>query len=384
MPPRNWVEISRGALRRNQEYVRRRLAPSTALCAVVKADAYGHGAAACAEVFAHGGAEWLAVTSPEEGARLRVNGTSRVPVLVLAGFAPVDVAALLEHRLTPAVWDAEQIAWLAAGMAKCHPAGTPAGTLAVHLKVDTGMGRLGVTSAQETALREALERAPQIRVEAVFSHLAAAEVTSGEGNEAQHREFLAALERWSRWLPGLASRNGAGHHLLNGEGALRYPGWGGGMARVGLALYGYSAQPEHAAHLTPALSWKTHVIALKDLPAGHGVGYGPLYRAPRPMRVATIAAGYADGYRRQFSPGAHVLIGGVPAPVVGAISMDLTTIDVTDVTEVPGVRLGDEVTLLGGSGPARVTALELARLAGTIPYEILCGLSARVERIYRD
>src|SRR6185437_12085167 len=120
-----------------------------------------------------------------------------VPVLVLAGFAPGDVAALLEHRLTPAVWDAQQIAWLAAGMAKCHGAGT----LAVHLKVDTGMGRLGVTSAQETALLQALERAPQIRVEAVFSHLAAAESPAGEGNEAQHREFLAALERWSRWLP---------------------------------------------------------------------------------------------------------------------------------------------------------------------------------------
>jgi alanine racemase len=169
--------------------------------------------------------------------------------------------------------------------------------------------------------------------------------------------------------------------LLNGEGALRYPGWGGGMARVGLALYGYSAQPEHAAHLEPALSWKTHVIAIKDLPAGHGVGYGPLFRAPRPMRIATIAVGYADGYHRLFYPGARVLIGGVVAPVVGAISMDLTTVDVSG---LPTVRLGDEVTLLGRGNGQAITAVELAALAKTIPYEILCGLSARVQRLYRD
>lgn len=385
MPPRNWVEISRGALRRNQEYVRGRLAAGTGLCAVVKADAYGHGAATCAEVFAQGGAQWLAVTSAEEGAKLRHNGTAGIPVLVLAGFMPGDVETILEQRLTPAVWDVEQIEWLAAGARRRGN-----GPIAIHLKLETGMGRLGATLAQEAALRAALEKAPEVQVQALFSHLAAAEAATDTGNQEQHRAFQAALTRWAPLLTnGLGERNGQGGHLLNGEGALRYPGWGGAMARVGLALYGYSAQPEHALHLEPALSWKTHVIAIKDLPAGHGIGYGPLFRAPGPMRVATIAVGYADGYHRAFSPGARVLIGGLPVPVVGAISMDLTTVDVT---ALPAVRLGEEVTLLGGAAQRSiseatseaVTAFDLAALAHTIPYEILCGLSARVARFYRD
>ncbi|MGH9480755.1 MAG: alanine racemase [Terriglobales bacterium] len=356
MPARNWVEISRGALRRNLSYVRQRLGPRTAVCAVVKADAYGHGAVECGRVFGEAGVGWLAVTSVEEGARLRQAG-NRARILVLGGFSGDEVAELVEHNLTPAIWDATQIRWLAPAVAGRNGDG-----FAIHLKRETGMGRLGITSEQESEVAKALAAAPELRVEAVFSHLASSEAADAEPSR-QQRARLAALV------------NGAPWHLLNSEGALRFPEWGGMLVRTGLALYGYSVQSQHAAHLEPALQWKARIVAVKDLPAGHGIGYGSAFRTPRPMRVATVAAGYADGYRRDFAPGGRMLIGATPVPVLGAVSMDLTTVDVS---AAPPVQLGDEVTLLGpGNGAA-----ELAALAGTIPYEVLCGISARVERVY--
>lgn len=359
MHSRNWVEISRGALRHNLAYVRQLLPPTTALCAVVKADAYGHGAVACAEVFAAAGVEWLAVTSVEEGVKLRHAGL-QPRILVLGGFEAEDAADLLEHHLTPAVWDAAQIHWLSAAM-NGHRAG-------IHLKLETGMGRLGVTAAQQADLTAALRAAPGVQVEAVFTHLASADAADAHPSEQQYERLLAAT----------AARHAPAWHLLNSEAALRFPQWGGAMARVGLALYGYSAQPEHAPHLRPALRWKTRVVGVKDLPAGHGIGYGARFHTPHAMRVAVLAAGYADGYRREFFPGAHVALGGAPAPVVGAVSMDLTTVDAT---AAPQLALGDTVTLLGAGAP---DAAGLAQLAHTIPYEILCGISARVERIYID
>ncbi|TAN21394.1 MAG: alanine racemase [Acidobacteria bacterium] len=363
MKSRNWVEISRGALRRNLAYVRQLLPPATAICAVVKADAYGHGAVACAEVFAAAGVEWLAVTSVEEGVKLRHAGL-QPRILVLGGFEAEDAADLLQHHLTPAVWDAAQVRWLGAAM-NGHRAG-------IHLKLETGMGRLGVTAAQEAEVAAALHAAPGVQVEAVFSHLASADSPDGHPSEQQHERLLAeaAAHHFTATSPAW--------HLLNSEAALRFPQWGGAMARVGLALYGYSAQPEHAQRLQPALTWKTRVVGVKELPAGHGIGYGARFHTPHTMRVATLAAGYADGYRREFFPGAQVALGGAPAPVVGAVSMDLTTVDAS---AAPQLALGDTATLLGAGAP---DAAGLAQLAHTIPYEILCGISARVERIYVD
>ncbi|HXR98641.1 MAG TPA: alanine racemase [Terriglobales bacterium] len=357
---RNWVEISRAALLANLAYVRQRLAPETEVCAVVKADAYGHGAVACARVFAEAGVNWMAVTSVEEGVRLRRAGIG-VRILVLAGFTAAQAATMAADELTPAVWDAEQIEWLRAAM---QP-GTARRRFAIHLKLDTGMGRLGIRPDQHGAIEAALARAPELRVEAVFSHLAE--------TEDRQLEALGEARGWARQFEPEA------WHLLNSEAALAHPEWGGTLARVGLALYGYSADKSHNERLKPALSWKTHVISLKQLPAGHGVGYGPAYRTMRPTRVATIAAGYADGYRRDLwsagGDGARVLIRGVACPVIGNISMDLTTVDVTDTGEI---HIGDEVVLLGPAMPAT----RLAEWAATIPYEILCGLSARVERVY--
>jgi alanine racemase len=355
MPARNWVEISRAALRRNCAYVRQRLPTGTELCAVVKADAYGHGAVECGRVFAECGATWLAVTSVEEGARLRRAGIA-ARILVLAGFAADEAAALIEHRLTPAVWDASQVAWLEAAR--------PPEGFAIHLKLDTGMGRLGVTEEQAAHMAATLAAAPQLRVEAVFSHLAMAEAEDGIFSRQQHRRLLETA-------------NGTPWHLLNGEAALRYGAWGGMLARVGLPLYGYSTQREHAAQLAPALAWKARVVSVKELPAGHGIGYGARYRAPARMRVATLAVGYADGYRRDLWPEAVVLLSGQPAPVAGAISMDLTTVDASNAA---AATVGDEVALIGDG----LTAARLAGWADTLPYEILCGISARVPRVYLD
>ena len=346
--------------------MRSQVGDGTAVCAVVKADAYGHGAEACARVFADAGVRWLAVTSPEEGARLRAAGIDRARILVLAGFSAADADTLIELQLTPAIWDLEHVVWLAAAMER-HP---QVERFPVHLKLESGMGRLGVTPAQESAMTAALRRAPRLQVEALFSHLATAETSDDGGSREQHARFQAARARLAPEASG---------HLLNSEGAFRYPQWGEMLVRTGLALYGYSAQAEPTARLEPALRWKTRVLAVKDLPAGHGIGYGWQFRAPGPIRVATIAVGYADGYRRQLWPGAYVRFDAGPAPVVGNISMDPTTVDVT---RLPAPRVGDEVLLLGPTpGP---TAADLAGWARTIPYEVLCGLSARVERRYRD
>lgn len=361
MTSRNWAEISRGVLRHNWAHVRRVVPAASEICAVVKADAYGHGALACAREFERLGAGWLAVTSVEEGARLRQGGLV-ARILVLAGFARGEAPALVDYHLTPAVWDVAQLDWLGA---------TTTEPMAVHLKLDSGMARLGITPGQEASVGLALQRWPQLRVEAVFSHLAASEAADDSGSHEQHGRFHAAAGRMGfSALPW---------HLLNSEGALRFSsrdGWSGSLVRVGLALYGYSSQPRHAQALQPALSWKTTVLSLKDVPAGQAVGYGGLYRTAAPSRLAVIAAGYADGYRRDLSPGARVTLAQGSAPVVGAISMDLITVDATGVP----VALGDEVSLLG----AGVTAADLAAHVGTIPYEILCGLSARVERRYVD
>lgn len=361
------MEVSLGALRHNWEYVRRQVAPEAALCGVVKADAYGHGAPRCALALAEAGAEWLAVTSSAEGAKLREAGV-QTRVLVLGGFEREETATLIEQRLTPTVWDAVQVRWLAAALAQ-----RPGARCQVHLKLDTGMGRLGATTDQLPDLMQALEATPGVELEAVCSHLAGAEAPDDSASLeqlARLRHTAAALMR--PW------------HLYNSEGGLRFaraPADTGMLVRSGLALYGYSAQTEHAAALLPALAWKSRVVSVKQLPAGHGVGYGAeatRFHAPRPMRVATLAVGYADGYRRSFSPAGHVLVRGVPAPLVGAVSMDLTTVDITEVEPAPA--LGDEVLLLG----AGLGADQLANWAATLPYEILCGISARVERHYRE
>ncbi len=370
----NWVEVSRSALLSNCEEVRRHMANGSRMLAVVKADAYGHGSAFCAQALAAAGVKWFGVTSAEEGARLRAAGVNG-RILIMGGFCAADAELLLEHRLTPAVWDEEHLHWLDSALSR-HPG---ADGVTVHLKLDSGMGRLGLLPELEAGFCARLQRYPQIRVEALFSHLSSADREDPAASCRQHRCFAQARQRIGALLP---RRQPPLWHLLNSSGLFRFAEWGGDLVRPGLCLYGYVMGAE-AAGLRPVLTWKTRIISLKCLPAGAPVGYGERYHTTRPSRVAVLAVGYADGYHRSFV-GGRVLVHGRSAPIIGNISMDLTTIDVT---EIPQARLGDEVVLLGRAEPPMenaedetIDASELAALAGTIPYEVLCGITGRVER----
>lgn len=350
------------------------MAPRSRMCAVVKADAYGHGAACCAQALAAAGVEWFGVTSAEEGASLRAAGIHG-RILVMGGFCATDAELLLEHRLTPAVWDEEHLSWLGSALKRQRPADG----FAVHLKLDSGMGRLGLLPHQEEGFCAGLQQHPQVRVEALFSHLSSADGEDPATSCRQRQCFAEARRRVAAWLP--RDRQPL-WHLLNSSGLFRFAEWGGDLVRPGLCLYGYVLGAD-ASRLQPVLTWKTRIISLKDLPAGAPVGYGERYRTTRPTRVAALAVGYADGYHRNFA-GGRVLVHGRSAPVIGNISMDLTTIDVT---EIPQARLGDLVVLLGTAEcpmsdgrTETIDAAELASLAGTIPYEVLCGISRRVER----
>jgi len=334
---------------------------------VVKANGYGHGAVFCAQALAGAGVEWFGVTSAEEGAALRSAGIGG-RILVMGGFAEEDAGLLVEQRLTPAVWDEAHLYWIDAALSRrpwLH-------SFPVHLKLDSGMGRLGLLPEQEANFCALLEQHPRIQVEALFSHLSCSDADDPATSCRQRCSFSAARQRLGALLPRGAAPF---WHLLNSSGIFRFADWGGDLVRPGLCLYGYALGIRETG-LRPVLQWKTRIISLKDLPAGAPVGYGERFRTSRPTRVAVLAVGYADGYRRSFA-GGQVWINGRTAPVIGNISMDLTTVDMTG---IPEAGLGDEVVLLGGAGENAILAGHLAEFAGTIPYEVLCGITARVER----
>jgi alanine racemase len=385
-----WVEVSEERLAANLHQVREAAGAETEVLAVVKANAYGHGLERCSAALARAGARWLGVTCVKEGARARAALAAAglgegVEILVMCGFLPEDVSALVEHGLTPVVWTHEQVGWL----------GGCTG-IRLHVEVDTGMGRQGVRPSAE--LEELLDAAADagLVVEGVFTHFCESEVAGSELTRAQERRFEGAVAQvWKRglrpawihagnssfvdnpvaedsWLVELASSVGAR-----------------AMVRSGLALYGYCLAIEGGAAgklrdaLRPVMTWKTRVLAVRELAIGETVGYGATFVAPRSMRVALLPVGYADGLRRELSgsnagssagsntkPGGWVMVRGRKAGIVGRVSMNLTVVDLTG---IDGVAAGDEVVLLGDG----VTAEDHARLAGTIPYEILCGVRER-------
>lgn len=401
----NAAEISLPAVRANVRAFRRRLAnrwpsPAPELCAVVKANAYGHGLAECAGAAVAAGAQWLAVTDAAEAVALRAAGVAS-RILVLGDFDREDAREMVRLGLTPTLWTLAQARRLAAaeqalrprrasresgGGGRIHP--VPPRPFAVHLKVDTGMARLGTPPADLPALaRQAAGMG--LRVEAIYTHLASAEGPAA-GAAAQMRRFALALAAVDRRISGAP---GFFWHAANSAAAWR---WGAsqapaagprqGMVRVGLGLYGHCAAPEAEKFLRPALAWKTRVIAVREIPAGAPVGYGGDrpggWKARRRTRIATLACGYADGYFRAIAnaPGAHVLLRGGRAHFAGRISMDLMSLEVT---RIPAVQAGDEAVLIGAQGGHRVSSADLARWAGTIPYEVTCAIAARVPRLYR-
>lgn len=357
-----WVEIDLARLRSNLRRFRARLPRGTRLLFVVKANAYGHGAVACAKATeAARLADWLGVSSVEEGVALREAG-ARLPILVLGSLYPFEsFLAAVAHRLTPTVASLESAQRLSA------VAGRLGRRVDCHLKIETGMGRIGVSPEAAVGVAEYLLSQKSVRVGGVYTHFACAG-TDPAFTRRQLERFLRAISSLER----LGARVGL-RHAANSAAALELPSSRLDMVRPGLALYGLYPRFE------PILSLKTTVVFLKSVPKGAAVSYCASFRARRPSRIATVPLGYADGLGRGLSNRGALLLGGRRCPIVGRVTMDMLMLDAT---EVPGARVGDEAVAIGEQGSERLTASELARALGTIPYEVTCGLSTRVPRVY--
>lgn len=339
---------------------------AASVCAVIKANAYGHGDVEVAKKLEGCGISWLAVALVEEGIRLRRNGVQS-PILVLGGALGNDYDALIEHQLTPTIFSLEHLQelHLAAGDQE----------KAFHLKIDTGMARLGLRDYELPEFLEALGQYSNLHLEGVLTHLANADHRDHERNQVQLEAFRSALGTIEE--AGLSPR---WRHVTNSAGTLTLPQPEGNLVRVGLALYGLDpVSPRTDTPLIPAMSWQTSVIHIKTIQPGERVSYGGQWTAPAQSRIATLPVGYADGYPRSLANRAEVLLRGQRAPIVGNICMDLCMVDITGIQDA---ELGDEVILLGAQGDDTISAYELARWADTIPYEITTGISYRVPRCY--
>ena len=377
---RTWAEVSVSRLRHNLRTVQDFVGPQVTVCAVVKADAYGHGAQGCARALELEGAQWFGVTSTHEGMLLREAGI-KGRILVMAGFFRGEEEYLVQNNLTPTIWDWNHIELLedAAGRLGKEKVN-------VHLKVDTGMTRLGANLSDLPALADALRQASHLRVEGFYSHLASAEIVDAPSVEQQMERFGQASATMIEH--GLAPQF---LHIANSAAlATRQKAWMN-FVRPGLALYGYhlpfvsavTGAPDtaHELPVLPVLTWKTRIIALRDVPAHTPVGYSGAYVTPAPARIAVLPVGYADGLNRQLSSRGRVIVRGDYASIIGNVAMDLTTIDVTG---IPGVDIGDEVIILGTQGTRTITPWEHASHASTVAYEILCAISKRVPRKFVD
>ncbi|HEY8181183.1 MAG TPA: alanine racemase [Thermoanaerobaculia bacterium] len=348
-----WVEIDRGAFSRNVETLTKRLPRGSQLIAVLKADAYGHGAVEMAKLCKPDRVAMIATALLEESIELRRAGIE-LPLLVLGPLSEAQIRMALDEQITIGVVGPEELEQA------CRVARER--DVAIHLKLDTGMGRMGVTEGELTRVMEMIRSTPRLHVDAVYTHFANADDESDTLTDQQIERFHAMS----------AQIRAPKRHLANSAATLR----GlieGDYVRVGVALFGAEVVGER---LEPLLRWRTEIARLKDLPPGYGIGYGTTFHTLRPSRIATLPVGYADGYDRKLSNNAEVLVRGRRAPVVGRVSMDLVTIDVTD---IPEAHFGDEVVLLGDD----ISVEELARRAGTISYEVFCRITRRVPRVYK-
>src|SRR6202165_1181871 len=371
----SWVEISLKQIADNFQAVRDVVGPAVEVMPVVKADAYRHGAVEVSKALTSAGARWLAVSNVEEGVILRERGiTARI--LVMADFLPAERAGLLDHNLTPVIHSLPDIhEWDRLSESRGIVS-------AYHLKIDSGMGRLG-TRAPAGEILDTIRAAKHTSLEGLMTHFASAANYASSQTEEQTRAFASICSELAR-----AGVNPSFLHLSSSTPVAygRRDAWQR-MVRPGHAIYGYvspvakGTPPPRLLDVKPALTWKTAVLAVKELPAGALVGYGGIFRATQPTRIAVLAAGYADGIPHRLSNKGRVIVKGQLAPILGAVSMDLTTIDVT---HCPPVGLGDPVTLLGSEAGLSIDAQQIARIAGTISYSVLCGIHARVKRIYVD
>jgi alanine racemase len=373
-----WAEVSLATLRQNFRTVQKHVGAKVTVCAVVKADAYGHGAVECSRALEAEGARWLGVTSLDEAIPLREAGI-RSSLLLMTGFWRGEETEIVRLRLTPTVWEPWHIESLEAAASALGVAQHP-----VHLKVDTGMGRLGVVVDQLPGVLAALKAAKHLALDGLSTHLADSEIMDAPSVAAQERNFDTALR-----MVRQAGLEPVFVHMANtGAVISRRETWNT-MVRPGVALYGYYLPFQRAGRevsggtlrlpVKPILTWKTRILSLRDFAANHALGYGGTYVTKAPAHVAVLPVGYADGYNRQLSNRGRVIVREHYAPIVGRISMDLTLVDVTG---IPGVAVGDEVILLGVGEGLSVDALEHAELANSSPYEILCNISKRVPRRY--
>ena len=369
-----WAEIDLEAVRQNaRTLVRLARAKGMDLIAVVKADGYGHGAAECSRAALEEGAKGVAVATAEEGARLRRAGI-RGQVLVMGAYVPGTFAAFVEHELDVTVTSAEQAEALASE-SRALLGSVPARQVAAHVKIDTGMCRLGVAPEEASALAGVVAGEPGLRLKGVYTHLATADEEDPAFTTRQLKQFDGALSvlRENGFEPEQV-------HALNSAGLLQHDPGRTNACRVGIALYGLAPSRFLAgrAPLVPALAFKTRVVAVKRVSEGATVSYGRMYRVERPTQLAALPVGYADGFSRRLTGRAFVLIRGKRYPVVGAICMDQAIVDVGDDPVAPG----DVAVLLGRMGDERITADDWAQALGTINYEVVCGISSRVPRVY--
>lgn len=366
-----WAEISLGTLTANFINIQR-FVGQVEVCAVVKADAYRHGVVECATALEKAGAHWFGVTTTEDGVQLREAGI-RGRILLMTGFWHGDEEEIIQKNLTPAVWEDWHLVSLRRAAQKLGDFKVP-----VHLKIDTGMARLGVPWVDLQRIIDNLKTQSELQLEGIFTHIASTEILAEIRVTEQLVGFCesATLVRQSGYTPRyLHAANSAA--IVN-----RRDAWYN-MVRPGISLYGYypvfSPQQPEMPRVLPVLSWKTRIISIRRAPRGQRVGYNGTFTTTRDSRIAVLPVGYADGLNRQLSSKGRVLIRGQFAPMLGRISMDLTLVDVTD---IEGAQIADEVVLLGRSDTQRIDASEHAGLASTISYEVLCNISKRVPRRY--
>ena len=364
----NVVTVDLGKIRQNYLLQKSLLPWKTEIMPVVKADAYGHGMVPVATALHSMGAKHFAVALAEEGVELREGGISG-EILVLGPAMEEAAEECVRHDLTQTVFTPEMVEILEK---EAEKQGRDA---LIHIKLDTGMGRIGLRTFQEAeALAEALKHAPHVKATGIYTHfcLADEQLENGGINAFTRQQLARFKELRSCFDPSIPA------HVSNSAMGLLMPEGDFAMVRQGISLYGYPPVPTELP-FEPALRWDTEVSCLKTLHAGDPVGYGCTFVADRDIRVATVAVGYGDGYHRAVSGKGFMLVGGKRCPILGRICMDQTMIDVT---EVPNVQLGDRVTLIGEQRGQRISAEELAQWAGTISYEVLLGITRRVHRVW--
>ena len=361
-----WVEVDLGAIENNIQYFSELSAAQ--VMAVVKANAYGHGSCEVAEAALRGGATWLAVARVNEAQQLRQAGLN-TPILILGYTPPLRMSEMIQAEVALTVWDLKQVA-------RVGQAADAYGMEArLHLKVDTGMSRLGSRPVDVLALAEDIDKTPGVNLEGVFTHLARADESDPSTTDHQLNRFQEVIENLERegLRPPLV-------HCANSAAALNRIGTHMDLMRVGIAMFGLepSCETPLPSVVRPALSWKSILVQAKTLPQGRGISYGHRYTTTREERIGTIPVGYADGLRRV--EGNQVLVGGRVVPVVGRVTMDQIMVNLDS---LPEAQAGDEVIILGTQEGSRISAEDIANRWGTINYEVTSGIAARVPRLYQ-